>query len=415
MPTPFEPTCIGDLQLRNRLVRSATFEGMAAADGAPSDHLFRLYRRLARGGVGLIVTGYAYISSDGINPFAGMLGIDRDELVPRYHELVDQVHEHGAKIAMQIAHCGRQTTAAAIGERPMAPSTVLDTSTFTRPRVMDEDDIERVAEDFGRAARRVKDAGFDAVQLHGAHGYLISQFLCPHTNRRTDRWGGSLDDRMRFVRLVYERCRAHVGEDYPLLIKISAYDKMRRGLRVDEGVEMGVQMAQMGFDGIEVSCGIAEDGMSTLRGDVAIEAFLDEWDVHRDRNVLYRLVMRYFGRLIVRPPPLTPAFNRHAARAIRERVEVPVICVGGMNDLATMEDVLESGDADLISLCRPLIADARFPAKLQKGTHTESICVHCNLCLAYMATGPLRCYHGKRNERVGPQRQLISGRGEGEG
>jgi 2,4-dienoyl-CoA reductase-like NADH-dependent reductase (Old Yellow Enzyme family) len=396
MPGIFETGRIGPLQLRNRLVRSATFEGMADPDGLPTKALFDLYRRLARGGVGLIVTGYAYVSPDGLNPFPGMLAIDRDDVVPRYRELVEHVHGHGAKIAMQIAHCGRQTSAEALGEQPMAPSAVKDTSTFTVPRVMDEADIERVAEAFGLAARRVKDAGFDAVQLHGAHGYLINQFLCPHTNRRTDRWGGSLDNRMRFVRLVYERCRARVGDDYPLLIKISAYDQMRRGLKVDEGAEMARQMGEMGFDAIEVSCGIAEDGMSTVRGDVPVEAFLEAWDVHRDRNALYRFGMRHFGRYIVRPPPLTEAFNRHASRAIKERVDVPVMLVGGITKLSTMEDVLDSGDADLVSLCRPLIADARFPGKLEKGTHTESICVHCNLCLAYMATGPLRCYRGKR-------------------
>jgi 2,4-dienoyl-CoA reductase-like NADH-dependent reductase (Old Yellow Enzyme family) len=396
MSAIFEPGRIKQLALRNRLVRSATFEGMADDDGAPTQALFDLYRRLARGGVGLIVTGYAYVSTDGRNPFAGMLGIDRDELIPRYRELVDHVHEHGAKLAMQIAHCGRQTTAEALGEQPMAPSAVRDGSTFTTPRVMDEGDIERVVEDFGQAARRAREAGLDAVQLHGAHGYLISQFLCPHTNRRQDRWGGSIDNRMRFVRHVYRRCRELVGDDFPLLIKISAYDQMRRGLRVDEGIEMARQMGQLGFDGIEVSCGIAEDGMSTTRGDVPVEAILDEWDMFGRKNALFRWGMRHFGRWLVRPPPLTQAFNREAARAIKERVDVPVWLVGGVTELSAMEEVLESGDADYIALCRALIADARFPRKLESGRKTESICVHCNLCLAYMATTPLRCYHGKR-------------------
>ena len=406
MSTLFEPGRIGDLQLRNRLVRSATFEGMADADGLPTQALLDLYRRLARGGVGLIVTGYAYVSLDGRNPYTGMLAIDRDEHVPRYRELVSHVHEHGAKLAMQIAHCGRQTTAGALGEQPMAPSAVRDRSVFSTPRVMDDGEIERVAEDFGQAARRVREAGFDAVQLHGAHGYLINQFLCPHTNRRADRWGGSIDNRMRFVRHVYRRCREQVGDDFPLLIKISAYDQMRRGLKVDDGIEMARQMGELGFDGIEVSCGIAEDGMSTVRGDVPIEVILDEWEMYRRKNVLYRWIMRHFGRWIVRPPPLTQAFNRAAARAIKEQVDVPVFLVGGLTELSAMEDVLDSGDADFISLCRALIADARFPRKLEAGRRTESICVHCNLCLAYMAVGPLRCYHGKRLERVPAERQL---------
>lgn len=268
----FEPARFRGLSLRNRLVRSATFEGMADADGFPTQALFDLYRRLARGGVGLIVTGYAYVSADGRNPFPGMLGIDRDEHIPRYRELVEHVHGHGAALALQIAHCGRQTTPEALGE--------------------------------------------------------------------------------------------------------------------------------LGFDGIEVSCGIAEDGMSTTRGEVPIEAILESWEMVRRKSVLFRGAMRVFGRRIVRPPPLTEAFNRAAAKAIKERVDVPVFLVGGLTGVEVMEDVLESGDADLVSLCRALIADARFPGKLQSGRKTDSICVHCNLCLAYMAAAPLRCYHGKRPERA---------------
>jgi len=396
MSSIFQPGRIGELQLSNRLVRSATFEAMGDPDGAPTQALFDLYRRLARGGVGLIVSGYVYVSADGRNPFGRMLGIDQDEHVPRLQELTDHVHEHGAKIAAQIAHCGRQTTADALGEPPMGPSAVKDGSTFTTPRVMDEKDIERVVEDFGQAARRVREAGFDAVQLHGAHGYLISQFLCPHTNRRKDRWGGSIENRMRFLRRVFRRCRELVGDDYPLLIKHSAYDQMRRGLRLDEGVEMARQMGELGFDGIEVSCGIAEDGMSTTRGDVPVEAILETWEMYRRKNPLFRLGMRHFGRRIVRPPPLTQGFNRDAARAIRAVVDVPLILVGGLTEKAAMEDVLDSGDADFVSLSRALIADARYPRKLESGRRGDSICVHCNLCLAYMAVAPLRCYLGKR-------------------
>ncbi len=396
MSTLFEPTHIGRMQLRNRLVRSATFEGMADDDGLPSKALFDLYRRLARGGIGLLVTGYAYVCPDGRNPFPGMLAIDRDDVIPHYRELVDHVHEHGAAVAMQIAHCGRQTTASAIGRRPLAPSAVRDTSTMVKPQPMDEGDIEQAVEAFGEAARRVAEAGFDAVQLHGAHGYLINQFLCPHTNRRTDRWGGSVDDRMRFVRHVYRRCREAVGDDFPLLIKISAYDTMRRGLPLDEGVEMARQVGELGFDAIEVSCGVPEDGMSTMRGEVPLGPILDTWEVHRRRGAAYRWAMRRVGPLMFRSHPLTEAFNRDAARRIRACVDVPVSLVGGLYERATMDDVLASGDADLISLSRALIADARFPHKLETGRHTTSICEHCNLCIAYMAGGPLRCYHGKQ-------------------
>ena len=190
MPVLFEKTNIKGMELKNRIVRSATHEGMADDKGFPADSLFELYERLARGGVALIHTGYAAVSEDGKSHLLGMLCIHSDEYIPRYRELVTHVHKHGAKIAMQIAHCGRQTTEEAIGSQPLAPSSVKDRSLLVTPREMTEEDIERIIEDFGQAARRVKESGFDALQIHGAHGYLVNQFLSPYTNRRKDRWGG---------------------------------------------------------------------------------------------------------------------------------------------------------------------------------------------------------------------------------
>ena len=215
MSVLFEKTEINGMKLKNRLVRSATHEAMADDDGFPTDRIFKLYERLAKGGVGLIITGYTYVSRDG--KFKSMLGIDSEEHIPKYRELVNQVHQNEA---------------------------------------------------FAQAARRVKESGFDAVQLHGAHGYLINQFLCPHTNRREDKWGGTIENRMRFVTEIYKRTRKNVGDDYPIFIKLSAYDYMKNGLKPEEGVAIATKMADIGFDGIEVSCGIGEDGGSTLRGEI---------------------------------------------------------------------------------------------------------------------------------------------------
>lgn len=242
----FEKTTIKGMELKNRLVRSATHEGMADANGFPNRALFKLYERLAKGGVGLLISGYAYVSRDGITPFLGMLGIDKDEHIPKYRELVNLVHQYDTPIAMQIAHRGRQTNEAATGTQPIAPSSVGDPATGVIPREMTEEDIERVIEAFAQASRRVKESGFDAVQIHSAHGYLINQFICPHTNRRKDKWGGSIENRMRFVRKTYERCRDQVGEDYPILIKYSAWDKMENGLKPEEGAVMGEMMDEMG-------------------------------------------------------------------------------------------------------------------------------------------------------------------------
>jgi 2,4-dienoyl-CoA reductase-like NADH-dependent reductase (Old Yellow Enzyme family) len=394
MPELFEKTKINGMELKNRLVRSATHEAMADDEGFPTDRIFKLYERLAKGGVGLIITGYTYVSRDG--KFKAMLGMDTDEHVPKYRELVNQVHQNGAKIAMQINHCGRQTVKEMTGTQPIAPSAVFDKSLFVMPREMTEADIERIIEAFAQVARRVKESGFDAVQLHGAHGYLISQFLCPHTNRREDKWGGTIENRMRFVTEIYKRTRKNVGDDYPIFIKLSAYDYMKNGLKPEEGVAIATKMADMGFDGIEVSCGIGEDGGSTLRGEIPFDVILDEWDMYKEKGFLFRFIMRNFGSKLMKPIPFTQGYNRESARKIKEKVNVSVFAVGGMVDPTFMEETIQSGEADYISLCRALITDPKFPNKIREGSREVSRCIHCNLCLFYLSTRSVRCYQGKR-------------------
>ena len=395
----FENTKIKTMELKNRLVRSATHEGMSDENGFPTPALYKLYERLAKGGIGLITTGFAYVCHDGKSPFIGMQGIDSDEHIPKYRELVEHAHQHGTKIAMQIVHCGRQTTKKAIGRQPLAPSPVKDQSFFVMPREMTDEDIERIFEAFAQASRRVRESGFDAVQIHGAHGFLVNQFLCPHTNRRKDKWGGPLENRMRFVQELYDRCRRQVGDDFPILIKINAYDNMKNGLKLEESVVMAKMMAEMGFDGIEVSCGIGEDGFATLRGDVPIEVFLDEWEMYKNKNPLFRFVMRHFGKKLIKPPALTQAFNLESTRAIKAAINIPVFLGGGITDPAAIEQIVESGDADYISLSRALIADPKFPEKIGQGNRKPAGCIHCNLCSAYMISEPLRCYRGKKINR----------------
>jgi 2,4-dienoyl-CoA reductase-like NADH-dependent reductase (Old Yellow Enzyme family) len=367
---------------------------MADEDGFPTDHLFKLYERLSKGGVGLIITGYTYVSRDG--KFKAMLGMDTDRHVSRYKKLVDHVHQNGAKIAMQINHCGRQTTREMTGSQPMAPSVVKDKSLLVTPREMTEADIERIIEAFARAGQRVKESGFDAVQLHGAHGYLISQFLCPYTNRRNDKWGGSVENRLRIVEEIYERTRKCVGDDYPILIKISAYDYMKNGLESEEGILMAKKIAEMGFDGIEVSCGIGEDGGSTLRGDIPFDVILDEWDMYKNKGLLFKFMMRKFGSNLIKPIPFTQGFNRENAKIIKNQVNIPIFAVGGMIDPTKMEETIQNGEADYISLSRALVTDPKFPQKIKNGSRELSRCIHCNLCLFYLTTRSLRCYRGKR-------------------
>ncbi|MFC1828881.1 NADH:flavin oxidoreductase [Thermodesulfobacteriota bacterium] len=394
MSVLFEKTKIKGMELKNRLVRSATHEAMADEEGFPTDRLFKLYERLVKGGIGLIITGYTYVSRDG--KFKSMLGIDTDEHISKYRELVNHVQQSDTKIAIQLNHCGRQTTKEMTGTQPIAPSAVKDKSLFVMPREMTEDDIQRIIEAFGQAARRATESGFDAIQLHGAHGYLINQFLCPHTNRRQDKWGGSIKNRMRFVSEIYECVRQSVGDDYPILIKINAYDYMKNGLKPKESIVMAQEMAEMGFDGIEVSCGIGEDGGSTLRGDIPFDVILDDWDMYKNKNFLFRFIMRKYGNKLMRPIPFAQGYNRESAKDIKNKVSIPILAVGGMIDPTFMEETIQSGGADYISLCRALITDPNFPKKIREGSREPSRCIHCNLCLFYLSTRSVRCYQGKR-------------------
>lgn len=362
----FENTSLKGMALKNRLVRSATDEGMADENGFPTEKLFRLYRRLAKGGVGLLITGFTYVDKGGRPIFPGTLGIDSDDHIEAYAKLVDMVHANGAKIAMQIAHSGRQTTKERLGGMiPVAPSPVTDHFYGTTPRQMTDADIVSIIEAFGRAALRAKQSGFDAVQVHCAHGYLLHSFICPYTNRREGKWGGSLQNRLGIVQQVYDCCREKVGEAYPLLVKYSAWDRMDTGVQPAEGVKIGVRLAQMGFDGIEVSCGLVEDGGSTLLG----EAQLGE--------------------------PLKQGYNRESAAALKQKVEVPVFLVGGLTDPNVMEAVLTANDADYICLSRALISDAAFPSKIDEKEMAPARCIQCSLCMLHLNQAPLRCYFGK--------------------
>jgi len=394
MPNLFEKTNIKSMQLKNRLVRSATFERMFDKEGYPTSELSQLYGKLARGGVGLIITGYATVSAEGKMPYAAR--IDSDDLIPKFREITKMVHENDCRIAMQINHAGRQTLRGLAG-KPIAPSAVKNKITFSVPREMTDEDIERVIDDYVKAALRVKEAGFDAVHIHAAHGMLINQFISPYTNRRKDQWGGSLENRIRFLKEIYLRCRKNLGDSYPILVKLNAYDNMKGGLKLNEGIRTAQIAAEMGFDGIEVSCGLlVEDSLSSLRGDLPVDVLIDDLKTF-DKNPVLRFIMRHFGKKIIKVPPFTIGYNSEAARLIKERVKVPVFTVGGMHDPQIMIDTIQKGEADYISLCRPLILDPNFPLKIKEGNLSSSKCLRCNHCFFYtVMKAPLKCYYGKR-------------------
>jgi len=280
----FSPGKIGTMELKNRFVRSATAECLASEDCRVTDRYLRAYDRLAKGGVGLIVTGNYYISAMG-RAVPRMIVPDKDEIIDDLRQVAEVVHKTDAKIVAQLNHGGRQCDPKVIGATPVAPSAVRDKFTLVKPREMTVAEIEQAIADFGASARRVKEAGFDGVQIHGAHGYLVNEFLSGYTNRRADEWGGALDARMRFLIEVYNSIRSAVGPDFPVLIKINSNDFAKGGVTLDECVATCKKLDELGIDAIEISGGIYEAGLVNVRGDVPMDV------VRRNRNFIERALL----------------------------------------------------------------------------------------------------------------------------
>lgn len=392
----FEPSTIAGIRLPNRLVRSATHEGMADADGAPTPALEKLYEKLAKGGAGAIITGYAGVRQDGKSSLPGMLMIHEDRLVPAYRKLTDRVHDHGVPIILQIAHCGRQTRSKITGKPTVAPSSLKDfVFNEETPVELDEEGIDTVIESFSTAAARAEEAGFDGIQLHMAHGYLLSQFLSGYSNRRADRWGGSTENRFRIASEILRRIRRTQG-DFPVLAKINAYDSRPGGMRTGEAVRIASLLETSGCDAVEISSGTVEEGLSIMRGPKKpVEALLAaSFRFSGMPEILKKLSAPFIGLLMQQPQPLR-SYNLDAARQIRRAVSIPVVTVGGIHTMEEIGQAVESGAADYVSMSRPFIIEPEIVNGLKNGKRKGSRCIMCNYCALMIETGPLRCYHGR--------------------
>lgn len=363
----FEPARIKGVEVKNRFVRSATVEGMGTADGRPAGALRELYYALAEGEVGLIVTAAALVDGEAykkrryVEGRAYDIAMDEDRYVEDWREVVAGVHERGSKIAMQLVHMGRQENPKIRGSSPLAPSAVPLTNTDIVPREMTLTEIEETVERFAQSCRRVMEAGFDAVQLHGGHGYLISNFISPYANVRTDAYGGSTENRARFITHIVKRARELVGEDYPIMIKMNCDEFMDGGLTKDDAVDTAKIITKTGIDCIEVTGGTGAD--SPLR--MAVPG------INKEEK---------------------EAYFASYARALKEHVSVPIILVGGLRTPSVMARALEEGVADLLSMSRPFIREPGLVKRWNRGDLERAKCISCNKCALYMFKQPLRCY-----------------------
>ncbi len=383
----FEPSSIGIMALKNRIVRSAFLENMAAPDGLPTDDTLRMYERLARGGVGLSITGMAYVSPGGKGqPLQH--GAHIDAMIPAWRRITDSVHQLGGKIAMQIVHCGRQSNPKALnGAQSVAPSATPDLYYLTRSRAMTGKEIAQTIEDFGDAAARVKEAGFDAVQVHGAHGYLVSSFLSPLANRRRDEWGGDAARRLRFPAEVYNAVRRAVGPDFPVLYKMNANDFICKGLTPGESFPAARRLAEIGLDALELSGGVFETLLHTCRGDMPLDL------IALDRNPIVRRCLLAVFRLQKRFIPFKEAYFLPYAAKLKPTLKIPLILVGGIRTPETAERILETGAADFISMARPFVREPDLPNKWLSGRRVAAQCSSCNRCAGEEDRGnKAKCY-----------------------
>jgi 2,4-dienoyl-CoA reductase-like NADH-dependent reductase (Old Yellow Enzyme family) len=364
MPKLFEPSIMAGLTLRTRSVRSATWEGLADSEGFVRPELIKMMTELARGQIGLIVAGYVYVSPEG-RGLPWQTGICRDAHMAGLKEMTAAVHAENGLVAAQLAHAGARTRSKTIAATPCGPSALKGFAFGDTPRQMDLKDIQRVIDDFAEAARRARQAGFDAVQLHAAHGYLISQFLSPLTNHRTDAYGGTAENRRRFLLQVASAVRAAVGEKFPILLKINSEDWPPGGVDALEAAEAVQALAETGIAGVEISGGLAgsEEARPSRKNITA---------------------------------PSAEAYFRSAARIFRQHLQIPIILVGGVRSCEVAEDLIASADADFISLSRPLICEPDLILRWKQGRQAPAACISCNLCLKEGLSGNgIACKLGK--------------------
>jgi len=384
----FTPGRLGALEVRNRVIKAATYEGMCPG-GLPSDALVRHHRDLAAGGVGMTTVAYCAVSPNG-RTFEEQM-VMRAAVVPRLKVLTDAVHAEGAAVSLQLGHCGYFSKNTELpGHRSLGPSFRVNEyglmSGIPFARRMTEDDLATVIEEFGAAAAGAVSAGFDAVELHLGHGYLLSQFISPATNRRSDRWGGSLDNRMRLPLAVVERVRAAVPSGFPILAKTNLRDGFRGGLEVAESIGVAQRLEAAGVTALVLSGGFtSKTPFYLFRGPRPLKEMIEV-----EKSWPQKLALRLFGSYIIKAYPFTEMFFLEDARHIRQAVRMPLVLLGGILSLDNLEVAMHEG-FDFVAMGRALIADPDLVHRMQRGEATRSRCNSCNKCVAEMDRHGVRC------------------------
>jgi 2,4-dienoyl-CoA reductase-like NADH-dependent reductase (Old Yellow Enzyme family)/thioredoxin reductase len=389
----FQPIKIGKMELKNRLAVPPMGTCFAARDGSVSDRLITYHQARARGGFGLIIVEVTAIDGERGLGSGAQLSLYDDKFIPGFKKLADAVHALGAKMAVQLYHPGRNTYPMYIGNKPpVAPSAIPDPIVRQMPEELTIEGIHKLVEQYAQGARRVKEAGFDAVEFHGAHGYLIAQFMSAYANKRTDEYGGSFDNFMRFPLQIVRRARELVGPDFPILFRISATELVKEGREVPESIEVMKRLVEAGVNAVDVSIGVYESGIYTSA-----------------------------------PPEMPQGFNADNAVKFKQALKIPVLVAGRINDPRVAEDIIKSGKADIVHIGRQALADPDWPNKVAAGKEADIVqCLSCNeaciegisfwlrpsiCCVQNLAVGREAAYAAPRTGR--PKKVLVAGGGPG--
>ena len=384
----FTPVKIGPVTLRNRVIRSAAFENMAYGN-RPSQDLYDYHTAVSRGGVGMTTLAYASVSRSGLS-FDGQLWM-REEIVPDLRKITDAVHAEGAKVSIQLGHCGNMTHRSTCGCTPVGASSGFNLYSPTFVRGLRKDEIYALVEDFGKSVNLAREAGFDCVEIHAGHGYLISQFLSPYTNHRRDEFGGSLDNRMRFMRLVMTKVLQEARDDMGVVVKMNMHDGFRRGMQTPECLEVAKELERLGVHALVLSAGfVSKAPMEVMRGAMPLKTLAHYMDVRKFWWLKAGIGLA--GRLMIPTVPYSEGYFLEEAKKFREAVNLPLIYVGGLISRSKMEEVLAAGFQGL-QMARALVHDTDFVNKLHRGELECSGCRHSNYCIGRMYTLEMKCHH----------------------
>jgi len=362
----FETTELNGMTLQNRFVRSATYEAMAGPDGTVKDQLCDYMDELSRGDVGLIISGHAHVTREG-QAGPRQMGIYSDEMIEGLKRITSVVHNNGGVIAVQLAHAGQRAIAKDEYAAP-GPSEAFEEGVKVAAE-MTEDDIKHTIRAFGDAAERAVTAGFDAIQIHSAHGYLLSQFLSPHYNKRNDSYGGDLANRAKLLLEVYTEIRQRVGASFPVIIKINSEDFLEGGFTVEEMIKVAHMLEDHGIDAVEMSGGTFQSGklIPSRIGTSKSE----------EREVYYR----------------------KAAEAFKKELQIPLILVGGFLSFTVANEAVASGLTDYVALSRPLIREPHLVSRWADGDKTKAKCISCNKCFLTLSMDEaLHCLIEKKSK-----------------